>query len=144
LDWECDLSGRVSAYVSVRSWVQTPEQQQKKESHRDKIYTSSLPLTPPCDALCHLGTLTTRRPLSSRALLAHVCNPNYSGGRDQENHVSKPAWANSSQDPISKIPNTKRASGVVQGIGPEFKPQYWKKKKDHYQMWLLGPVPSKV
>jgi hypothetical protein len=31
-----------------------------------------------------------------------VCNPNYSGGRDQEDHSSKPALANSSQDPISK------------------------------------------
>jgi hypothetical protein len=28
--------------------------------------------------------------------------PSCSGGRDQEDHSSKPAWANSSQDPISK------------------------------------------
>jgi hypothetical protein len=26
------------------------------------------------------------------------------------------------RDPILKIPNTKRASGVAQGVGPEFKP----------------------
>jgi hypothetical protein len=26
----------------------------------------------------------------------------YSGGRDQEDHTLKPAWANSLQDPISK------------------------------------------
>jgi hypothetical protein len=33
------------------------------------------------------------------------------------------------QDPILKKPNTKkRAGGVAQGIGPEFKPQYCKKK----------------
>jgi hypothetical protein len=31
-----------------------------------------------------------------QALVAHACNPSYSGGRDQEDHVSKPAWANSS------------------------------------------------
>jgi hypothetical protein len=31
-----------------------------------------------------------------------------------------PAWANSLRDPISKIPNTKRADGVAQGLGPEF------------------------
>jgi hypothetical protein len=31
----------------------------------------------------------------------------------------------SSQDPISKIPDTKRYfCGVAQGVGPEFKPQY--------------------
>jgi hypothetical protein len=28
-----------------------------------------------------------------------------------------------------KIPNTKRAGGVAQDAGPEFKPQYHKKKK---------------
>jgi hypothetical protein len=32
--------------------------------------------------------------------------------------------------PISKIPNTKKASGVAQGVDPEFKPQYRKKKMD--------------
>jgi hypothetical protein len=46
----------------------------------------------------------------------------------QEYQGSKPAWANSSQDPISKIPNTKRASGVAQGVGPEFKLWYHKNK----------------
>jgi hypothetical protein len=34
--------------------------------------------------------------------------PSCSGGRDQEDHSSKPAWANNSQDPIPKIPNTKQ------------------------------------
>jgi hypothetical protein len=42
------------------------------------------------------------------ALLAHTCNPSYLGGRDQENHGLKLAWANSSQDPILKISNTKQ------------------------------------
>jgi hypothetical protein len=60
--------------------------------------------------------------------VAHACNPSYSGGRDQEDHSSKPAWANRLQDAILKKPITKekikRAGGVVQGIGPEFKPQY--------------------
>jgi hypothetical protein len=37
--------------------------------------------------------------------VAHACNPNNSGGSDQEDHGSKPAWANSSQDPISKKKN---------------------------------------
>jgi hypothetical protein len=44
------------------------------------------------------------------------------GGRDLEDHNSKPAWANSSWDPILIIPNTKRAGGVARGVGPEFKP----------------------
>jgi hypothetical protein len=60
----------------------------------------------------------------SRAPVAHACNPSYIGGRDQEDHGSKPAQANSSWDSISKISNTKRAGRVAQGIGPEFKPQY--------------------
>jgi hypothetical protein len=30
----------------------------------------------------------------SWALVAHVCNPSYSGGRDQEDHSSRPAQAN--------------------------------------------------
>jgi hypothetical protein len=34
--------------------------------------------------------------------MAHACNPSYSGGRDQEDCSSKPAQANSSQDPILK------------------------------------------
>jgi hypothetical protein len=49
------------------------------------------------------------------------CNPGYLGGRDQEDHSSKPAWANSSQDPISKTPITKKGAGGV-AQGPEFKP----------------------
>jgi hypothetical protein len=35
----------------------------------------------------------------SWALVAHACNLNYSGGRDQENHGLKPAGANSSMRP---------------------------------------------
>jgi hypothetical protein len=33
------------------------------------------------------------------------------------------------QDPISKIPNTKRTDEVAQGVSPEYKPRYQKKKK---------------
>jgi hypothetical protein len=39
--------------------------------------------------------------------MAHACNPSYSGDRDQEDCSLKPAWANSSQDLISKTPFTK-------------------------------------
>jgi hypothetical protein len=46
-------------------------------------------------------------------LVAHACNPNYSGGRDQEDLGSKPAQANSSRDPILKNPITNK--GLVGG-----------------------------
>jgi hypothetical protein len=42
----------------------------------------------------------------------------------QEDHSSKLAQANSSQDPILKKPITKWDSEVAQGEGPEFKLQY--------------------
>jgi hypothetical protein len=54
-------------------------------------------------------------------------NPSFSG--DEEDSGLKPAWANSLGDPFSKIPITKRAGGVAQDLGPEFKPQYLKKKE---------------
>jgi hypothetical protein len=61
--------------------------------------------------------------------MADTCNPSYSRGRDQEDHGLKLAWANSSWDPIlKKKKNPKRASGVVQGVGPEFKLQYCQNK----------------
>jgi hypothetical protein len=46
---------------------------------------------------------------------------------------SKPAWANSSQDPISKKKkknqHKKRGGGVAQGGDPELKSQSFKKKE---------------
>jgi hypothetical protein len=64
-------------------------------------------------------------------LVAHTYNPSYSGSRDQEDRSSKPAQANSLQDPISKKKkkSQKRAEGVAQGVGPEFKFQYHHQKK---------------
>jgi hypothetical protein len=64
-------------------------------------------------------------------LVAHAYNPSYSGGRDQEDRVLKPVWANWFMRPyLKKNPSQKnRGGGVVQGEGPEFKPQYAKKKR---------------
>jgi hypothetical protein len=62
-------------------------------------------------------------------LVVHAYNPSYSGGRDQKDHSSKPEQANHSRAPVLKTPFTKRAGGVVQGVGPEFKLWYHKKKK---------------
>jgi hypothetical protein len=50
----------------------------------------------------------------SRVLVAHTCNPSYSGGRDQEDHGSKPAWTNSSRDPSLKKPYHKK--GLVEWL----------------------------
>jgi hypothetical protein len=44
----------------------------------------------------------------SQAQLAHTCNLSYLGSRDQKDHGFKPAQGNSSQDPISKKPFTKK------------------------------------
>jgi hypothetical protein len=51
--------------------------------------------------------------------VAHAYNPSYSGDRDQEDCSSKPTQANSSWDPISKKPFTKKETGrVAQGVDP--------------------------
>jgi hypothetical protein len=44
----------------------------------------------------------------AQAPVAHTYNPSYSGGRDEEDQGSKPAWANSLQDPILKQSFTKK------------------------------------
>jgi hypothetical protein len=62
--------------------------------------------------------------------MAHTCNLSYSGGRDWEDCGWKPAWANSSRHPISKIPLQKSTGGMAQNLGSEFKPQYCKKQKN--------------
>jgi hypothetical protein len=41
-------------------------------------------------------------------LVPHACNPSYLGGKDQEDCGSKPAKANSSQNPILKIPDREK------------------------------------
>jgi hypothetical protein len=43
--------------------------------------------------------------------------------------VQSQPLANSSQDTTSKIPNTKRAGGVAQGVGLSSNPSIAKKKK---------------
>jgi hypothetical protein len=52
----------------------------------------------------------------SWAPMAHVCDPSYLGGRDREDHGLRPAWANSLQDPISKITRAKWTRDLVQTI----------------------------
>jgi hypothetical protein len=74
--------------------------------------------------------------------MAHTCNPSYSGGRDQEESGSKPALANSSERPPSqKNLHKKRASGVAQGIGPEFELQHHTQKRIFVSSWTLLYIP---
>jgi hypothetical protein len=49
------------------------------------------------------------------APVVHTCNPNYSRVRDQEKQGSRPALANSQQEPLSNILNTKQ--GFVAQVG---------------------------
>jgi hypothetical protein len=46
------------------------------------------------------------------ASVAHACNPSYSRRRDQEDHGSKLAWANSLGDPYLEKTHYKRAGGM--------------------------------
>jgi hypothetical protein len=96
----------------------------------DHSFSRNLLLEIPClfsSALRWLFLLLKTMP--SWAPVAHAYNSSYSGGKNQEDHGLEPAWANSSSDLILKNPSQKRADGVAQSVGPEFKPQYWKRKK---------------
>jgi hypothetical protein len=61
-------------------------------------------------------------------MVAHACNPSCSGGRDQEDHRSKPEQI-VCKTLSRKNPSQKTVGGVAQGVGPEFKPQYCKKER---------------
>jgi hypothetical protein len=47
--------------------------------------------------------------------VAHICNPSFPGGRDQEDHGSKPAQENSSTDPILEKKKNHR-KGLVEWL----------------------------
>jgi hypothetical protein len=67
--------------------------------------------------------------------LAQACNPSYSGGRDQEDHGSKPAQANSSMRPYLKKSFTK--TGLVEWLKVKalsLSPSPAKKKKKEEEM----------
>jgi hypothetical protein len=70
--WRSGSSGRVPAYP----WVYAPVPPNKQTKTKTKQ--------------------------NSRPLVAHACNPSYSGRRDQEDHSSKSTRANSSRDRILK------------------------------------------
>jgi hypothetical protein len=72
--------------------------------------------TPSPEHFCSFTLLCIKKP-APRALVAHIYNPSYSGGRDQKDH-----WSQLRQivlpDPISEKPLTKKkkkSGGVTQG-----------------------------
>jgi hypothetical protein len=65
----------------------------------------------------------------SVALVAHICNPSYSGSRNQEDQDSNPAQASSLRHRILKKSSTKKSWWSGSSVSPAFKPQYCKKKK---------------
>jgi hypothetical protein len=66
---------------------------------------------------------------NSWVLVTQNCIHSYSGGSNQEDHSSKPAWTNSWWGPISKKPDIKEDWWSGSNCRLEFKPQYCKKKK---------------
>jgi hypothetical protein len=54
--------------------------------------------------------------LQKPGTVAHAYNPSYLGASDLEDHSSRPAQANSSRDPISKITRAKWAGGAAQVV----------------------------
>jgi hypothetical protein len=58
--------------------------------------------------VCIYVVLVEYKNRKNQAPVAHISNPSYSRGSNEVNHSLKPAWANSSGDPTSKIPKTKK------------------------------------
>jgi hypothetical protein len=56
----------------------------------------------------HNPNISATKMIPRWAPAAHTYNPSYSGGRDQEDHNSKLALSDISQDPISKSPSQKQ------------------------------------
>jgi hypothetical protein len=40
-----------------------------------------------------ISVIKKKKKIKNQVTVAHACNPSYSGGRDQEDHGSKPAQA---------------------------------------------------
>jgi hypothetical protein len=57
-----------------------------------------------------------KKKIHSQVLVAHTCNPSYSGDRDQEDHGLKPTQANSFHDPVLKKCITHTQKGLVEWL----------------------------
>jgi hypothetical protein len=64
--------------------------------------------------------------------VTHACNPSNSGGREAK--IRKIVVQSQPRQIVHetlsrKYPSQKKGCGVAQGVGFEFKPQYWEKNK---------------
>jgi hypothetical protein len=71
------------------------------------------------------------------APVALTCNSSYSTCRDQEDCGSKLARAKFVRSYLEKSHHKKRAGGVAQSVGPEFKPQNRKTNKQTKKTHLI-------
>jgi hypothetical protein len=81
----------------------------QKSANREEKDEENLHIKFTLCVVCEKG----ERERTGWALVAHDCNPSYSGGRDQEDCCLKPVQANSWQDYLEKNPSQKRAGGVA-------------------------------
>jgi hypothetical protein len=65
------------------------------------------------------------RGVGSQVQMAHACNPSYSGGRDQEDLCSKPAWANNSMSPYLEKNATHTHTQTKKEREKEEIPHHW-------------------
>jgi hypothetical protein len=77
-----------------------------------------------CHMILNIITQHSSRRWCQLGAMAHTCNPRYWGGRNQEDHSSKPAGQIVLETLCQKTNHKKRAGGVAQGVDLEFKPQY--------------------
>jgi hypothetical protein len=63
--------------------------------------------------------------MSGWALVAHACNPSFSGGRDQEDHSSKPSPGKQFRRPYLK--NTHHTKGLAEWLKKSSSPSTTKK-----------------
>jgi hypothetical protein len=85
-----------------------------KFKNRQKIYSGNAYL---CTHTHNLKTKQNKtKNTHHQAPVTHYCNPSYMGGWDHEDPSSRPAWANSSWHPISKLTRAKWTKAVSQAI----------------------------
>jgi hypothetical protein len=68
--------------------------------------------------------------------VSYTCNPSYSGGSNPEDQGSKPAQVNSSQDPILKIPITKKKKKKISWSGMQSLRVFFNPKWDVTWLYL--------
>jgi hypothetical protein len=101
--------------------------------------SSAMDSHPPSCSELHVSSHQHKPHSNHWHLKTKLCsNTSYSEGRDQKDTGLRPAWANSLQDPLSKIHNTEKGwqngsrdkcTWQASPVQTEFKPQYSQKIK---------------